>query len=371
MKTESQQKTQRAKTRREKQSPIYKACSKFLKNPLAHDADDKIDEALTNCAILSRDSDIDLLLSHNSDHPNMESLIDVLDFYSTSHVIFDSNEDGVGCELFLIPVVIGCTSNSPIMNSDQLDKIAKSFRVHNFLSDEQSVVVYSELLDIEQLEFNYVRRKRMLIGLLESIITGQSSSMLSLPSIEQPTQNMKGGLSVCLKYLPLAVMGDPGDFIDMINDDDNKDSELWREYVGTVLAEGSDNLFASVDCPFYYDEAVDNGVLNYAITITQLKITNFVKSNNISPSDCKIFIEKGDFIEGHDVFIYYKHGDKVLDAEKIQLPIPNSESHLDSIIFRYLDCVFACCNDNNIGGVELFGLDQESVDSQHSRLNMH
>lgn len=359
------------KKTRKTSSPIQKACLGYLKNPNASNSDEKIDNALTHCALVNMHNGLEDFLASNEDHQNYDDLIDALDFYSSSHFVMDDNEEWVQCGLFLIPIVIGCKSSFPVISDDQINKIAKSFREHNLLDDYQSVAVFPGLLDLEGVDFNFVKRKRMLLGMLESMFNKGNPFIIENTIRKSPRKNKEGELSICLGYLPIAVAGEAGDFIDLIGDDDNADSISWRESVGSVLAENADTVYAVVDYPFYYSDAIDEGIMNYAINSTHLKIAKFVSDHSINPEECSIFIGKGDFESGHDVFLYYKNGEKVLDAEKIQLPIPNSEDHLGSIISRYLDCVFSCAEANGIGEVTLFGEDEDGSESQNPNLVLH
>lgn len=370
MNTGSTKKSAKPKKSRASHSAIYKACTRYLGNPSSINIDEKIDEALTHSAILNIHSDIEVFLSANEDHEHFDSLIETLDFYSSSHFVLGANEDFTHCALFLVPLVIGCQSNSPEISKNQTDKIAKSFRAHNLLSDDQSISVYPDLLSLENLDFNYVKRKRTLLGMIESMVNKGQTSLIDFPLKQAPVKNRDGELSVCLRYLAIAVMGDAGDLIDCFSDKENENSDAWREYVGAVLTESAETVFAAVDCPDYYSEAIDEGIMSYAINATHLKIARFVNAHNINPEECNIFIGKGDFNEGHDVYLYYKHGERVLDVEKIQLPIPNDEEHFDYIIRSYIECVFSCCEAHRIGGVELFG-DEDENDAANSKARLH
>lgn len=345
-------------------SKLLGACITFLRDPDVDENELALDDALTHCAFEGDDYDIIGFLQANAGHPELESLIECLEYYSSQHYFDGGHESPVECGLFLIPVIIAVRDSKPIFSDDQATLVARSFRAHNFLDDFQSVAVLPNLLSIDQVASNFIQRKAVLLAMMGKMLGVELEDRLQ-SAIKDLTENTIEceESTLHLRFLMISVMGSSSDFIEEINDSDNENVQCWIDEVESILSGPGNDVLVSIETPDEFDVSIDHGILAHAIVAAKLTIHKFTENHLIDTKDCAVYIGRSNSEDTHEVFLYYKHGEKLLDAEKIQLPIPSNEGHLNSIIRQFMDAVMEESASMGIGHVDIigFGIDPSLV----------
>ncbi len=189
-------------------SKLLGASIAYLRDPDNEENEFALDDSLTHCALEGDDYDVVGFLKANEEHPSLNSLIDCLQYYSALHYFDGGHESPVECGLFLIPVIIATRNSNPFFGDEQVGLIANSFRAHGFLDDYQSVAVLPNLLTIDQLPVNFIKRKAVLLAMMGSMVGVEPEEGLKA-AMNTPTHHAAHdtGYRLCVPHRVESVTG--------------------------------------------------------------------------------------------------------------------------------------------------------------------
>ncbi len=337
-----------------KERAIVAQAKRFLNDPTNDDIGIDLDEALFNAAIKYDDLAIDRLLNAHSNHPNFQLLIDELDYASSSHLVMSSDHEGLTCKLMTIPVVIVSEKQTCTLSSEAALKIAKSFREHSMISPGTSIMVMPDLLSIDGIHQNHAERKRLLLGMIEVVSGDINPIFFNARRTEQlPALENGKGATLLLRYLNLFVMGTTEELYEDVFSWVEASDSAWNEYVSEIIEKDGNFINALASSPSEYEDSLSDGTL----TFSTLAISTFAGMSSakhaINPEHCSLKLEFSYNDGAMNIFFYYCHAGKALDAEKTTIPLPVDEEHAKRVFDVLADVVLNACQSHGIGAIEM------------------
>lgn len=309
--------------------PLVRASMAYLAQPNDASVCRALDQAITETALAGHVDHYEVYKQvsqawTSQQRVQLESAFEVCaDGYRTTMA------DGRRCQatLMSIPVMLIADHAASHLDGEAFDVLKTSLHRHGLVDESITVVMLPEMVNTLARLASPVQRKRLLIDLVEPLIRGEPAGTVTVDAgLEQPEEFSGAEMTCTMRYLTFALFAAEGDLTSLVNrwlEDDMDELMLaWSLEVGEAIRTHGDYQDVEVGAPSAYGEAETKGLIQQGITAIQVFVAGVTTAAGMPPVQaCELalqYVEKGE--TGPELFLYYRRGGKMLEANKVLLP---------------------------------------------------
>lgn len=298
----------------------------FVANRVQQAAYKELDRALYAAAVANEPQQFDALVRAVEHHPDQDkdavfSALEVI--ADTYRCVSDNNGHAL---LMTIPMLIFTDHPTSDLDEETVASIKLSLHAHALADASISVVMMPWMNSAAGRPSNLVSRRRLLMNLVRPTVEGNPDKPPATDVVPEAVEKFQpNGLTCCVRYLTFALYSTATALGDLVTrwSDDALDEKIgnWSHDVAELIRHHGNYPLVDVGAPCVYSEGEMKGVLQQAMMGVRLFVTGLAKISAPPASECELalqYVSEGE--HGQELFLYYRHGKRMIEANKIPLP---------------------------------------------------
>lgn len=298
----------------------------FVANRVVQSAYKELDRALCDAAVANEPQQFDALVKAVEHHPDQDKVA----VFSALEVLADTyrcvSDKNCHALLMTIPMLIFTDHSTSDLDDRTVASIKISLHAHGLADASVSLVVMPWMNTAAGRPSNLVSRRRLLMDLVRPSVDGTPDLQPSTDVLPEATEQILAeGLTCCVRYLTFALYSTASPLGDLVSrwSDDALDEQIanWSNDVAELIKHHGNYHIVEVGAPTVYSEGEMQGVMQQAMMGVRLFVQGLAGIAVPPAAECELALQHvSDGEHGQELFLYYRHGERMIEANKIPLP---------------------------------------------------